>query len=167
MAVAQWMHVPIFFRTLMDLPEIAFSTRLAISQTCAALIVARIINGITGSDMVEGHRNALAAAQQLMDILAFLEDKHHIPDGRRPFYADTTRMVQYATRASEDTLAIMGQLYGRPLSPPALAIPTPEQCTMLEKIHLMLISDPEYKIGRPRQLFTGSVQRDVKPLAQR
>ena len=30
-----------------------------------------------------------------------------------------------------------------------------------------MIGDPEYKIGRPRQLFTGSVQRDVKPLAQR
>ena len=24
------------------------------------------------------------------------------------------------------------------------------------------ISDPEYKIGRPRQLFTGSVRRDVQ-----
>ena len=30
-----------------------------------------------------------------------------------------------------------------------------------------MISDPEYKIGRPRQLFTGSVARDVKPIAQR
>ena len=30
-----------------------------------------------------------------------------------------------------------------------------------------MIGDPEYKIGRPRQLFTGSVQRDVKPLTQR
>ena len=30
-----------------------------------------------------------------------------------------------------------------------------------------MIGDPEYKIGRPRQLFTGSVQRDVQPLAQR
>ena len=30
-----------------------------------------------------------------------------------------------------------------------------------------MIGDPEYKIGRPRQLFTGSVQRDVKPLANR
>ena len=30
-----------------------------------------------------------------------------------------------------------------------------------------MIGDPEYKIGRPRQLFTGSAQRDVKPLAQR
>ncbi|MCT9812854.1 citrate synthase [Acidovorax sp. Be4] len=29
------------------------------------------------------------------------------------------------------------------------------------------MGDPEYKIGRPRQLFTGSVSRDVKPLAQR
>ena len=30
-----------------------------------------------------------------------------------------------------------------------------------------MIGDPEYKIGRPRQLFTGSVQRDVKPLSAR
>ena len=30
-----------------------------------------------------------------------------------------------------------------------------------------MISDPEYKIGRPRQLFTGSAARDVVPLAQR
>ena len=30
-----------------------------------------------------------------------------------------------------------------------------------------MIGDPEYKIGRPRQLFTGSVARDVKPLNQR
>jgi citrate synthase len=30
-----------------------------------------------------------------------------------------------------------------------------------------MIGDPEYKIGRPRQLFTGSVKRDVKPIAQR
>jgi citrate synthase len=30
-----------------------------------------------------------------------------------------------------------------------------------------MIGDPEYKIGRPRQLFNGSVQRQVKPLAQR
>ncbi len=30
-----------------------------------------------------------------------------------------------------------------------------------------MIADPEYKIGRPRQLFSGSVHRDVKPLAQR
>ncbi len=30
-----------------------------------------------------------------------------------------------------------------------------------------MISDPEYKIGRPRQLFTGSVRRDVQPLASR
>ena len=30
-----------------------------------------------------------------------------------------------------------------------------------------MIGDSEYKIGRPRQLFTGSVQRAVKPLAQR
>ncbi|MDY0105933.1 MAG: citrate synthase [Giesbergeria sp.] len=29
-----------------------------------------------------------------------------------------------------------------------------------------MISDPEYKIGRPRQLFTGSVRRDVKPLGK-
>ncbi|MBI2728619.1 MAG: citrate (Si)-synthase [Polaromonas sp.] len=30
-----------------------------------------------------------------------------------------------------------------------------------------MISDPEYKIGRPRQLFTGSETRQVKPIAQR
>jgi citrate synthase len=30
-----------------------------------------------------------------------------------------------------------------------------------------MISDPEYKIGRPRQLYSGSVKRDVKPLDQR
>ncbi len=30
-----------------------------------------------------------------------------------------------------------------------------------------MIGDPEYKIGRPRQLFSGSVKRQVKPLAQR
>ena len=30
-----------------------------------------------------------------------------------------------------------------------------------------MIADPEYKIGRPRQLFVGSERRDVKPLDQR
>jgi citrate synthase len=30
-----------------------------------------------------------------------------------------------------------------------------------------MISDPEYKIGRPRQLFTGRTSRDVKPIDQR
>jgi len=30
-----------------------------------------------------------------------------------------------------------------------------------------MISDPEYKIGRPRQLFVGATPREVKPLAQR
>jgi citrate synthase len=30
-----------------------------------------------------------------------------------------------------------------------------------------MIGDPEYKIGRPRQLFTGSAKRDVKPINQR
>jgi len=30
-----------------------------------------------------------------------------------------------------------------------------------------MIGDPEYKIGRPRQLFTGSVRRDVPPINQR
>ena len=30
-----------------------------------------------------------------------------------------------------------------------------------------MISDPEQKIGRPRQLFTGATRRDVKPIAQR
>ena len=30
-----------------------------------------------------------------------------------------------------------------------------------------MIGDPEYKIGRPRQLYVGAAQRDVVPLAQR
>ena len=30
-----------------------------------------------------------------------------------------------------------------------------------------MISDPEYKIGRPRQLYMGAAKRDVVPLAQR
>jgi citrate synthase len=30
-----------------------------------------------------------------------------------------------------------------------------------------MIGDPEYKIGRPRQLFTGSAKRDVMPIATR
>jgi citrate synthase len=30
-----------------------------------------------------------------------------------------------------------------------------------------MISDPDYKIGRPRQLFTGHVTRDVVPVAER
>jgi citrate synthase len=30
-----------------------------------------------------------------------------------------------------------------------------------------MIADPEYKIGRPRQLFVGSTKRDVKSIAQR
>jgi citrate synthase len=30
-----------------------------------------------------------------------------------------------------------------------------------------MISDPEQKIGRPRQLFTGATRRDVKPIKQR
>jgi citrate synthase len=30
-----------------------------------------------------------------------------------------------------------------------------------------MISDPEYKIGRPRQLFTGAAKRDVPPMAKR
>ena len=30
-----------------------------------------------------------------------------------------------------------------------------------------MIADPEYKIGRPRQLFVGSTPRDVKPIAKR
>jgi citrate synthase len=30
-----------------------------------------------------------------------------------------------------------------------------------------MIGDPEYKIGRPRQLFVGASPRDVKPIAQR
>ena len=30
-----------------------------------------------------------------------------------------------------------------------------------------MIGDPEYKIGRPRQLYTGAARRDVKPVDQR
>ena len=30
-----------------------------------------------------------------------------------------------------------------------------------------MISDPEYKIGRPRQLYTGAATRDIVPLALR
>jgi citrate synthase len=30
-----------------------------------------------------------------------------------------------------------------------------------------MISDPEYKIGRPRQLYRGATQREVKPIARR
>ena len=30
-----------------------------------------------------------------------------------------------------------------------------------------MITDPEYKIGRPRQLYTGATTRDVKPLDKR
>ena len=30
-----------------------------------------------------------------------------------------------------------------------------------------MISDPEQKIGRPRQLYTGSVQRDYVPVGER
>jgi citrate synthase len=30
-----------------------------------------------------------------------------------------------------------------------------------------MIGDPEYKIGRPRQLFVGSAKREVKPISQR
>jgi citrate synthase len=30
-----------------------------------------------------------------------------------------------------------------------------------------MISDPDHKIGRPRQLYTGAVTRDVVPIASR
>jgi len=30
-----------------------------------------------------------------------------------------------------------------------------------------MITDPEYKIGRPRQLYKGASKRDVKPLDKR
>jgi citrate synthase len=30
-----------------------------------------------------------------------------------------------------------------------------------------MVSDPEYKIGRPRQLFTGATPRTVKPISDR
>jgi citrate synthase len=30
-----------------------------------------------------------------------------------------------------------------------------------------MIADPEYKIGRPRQLFVGAEHRRVKPIVER
>jgi citrate synthase len=30
-----------------------------------------------------------------------------------------------------------------------------------------MITDPEYKIGRPRQLYTGAPRRDVPPMSKR
>jgi len=30
-----------------------------------------------------------------------------------------------------------------------------------------MISDPEYKIGRPRQLYQGATKREVKPIDKR
>jgi citrate synthase len=30
-----------------------------------------------------------------------------------------------------------------------------------------MLTDPEYKIGRPRQLYTGAARRDVPVLADR
>ena len=30
-----------------------------------------------------------------------------------------------------------------------------------------MITDPEYKIGRPRQLYKGATERDVKPIEKR
>jgi citrate synthase len=30
-----------------------------------------------------------------------------------------------------------------------------------------MLTDPEYKIGRPRQLYIGAARRDVPPLAKR
>jgi citrate synthase len=30
-----------------------------------------------------------------------------------------------------------------------------------------MVSDPEYKIGRPRQLFTGAAPRNVRPISER
>jgi citrate synthase len=30
-----------------------------------------------------------------------------------------------------------------------------------------MITDPEYKIGRPRQLYTGAARRDVPAIGQR
>jgi citrate synthase len=30
-----------------------------------------------------------------------------------------------------------------------------------------MVSDPEYKIGRPRQLFTGATRRSIKPISAR
>ena len=41
---------------------------------------------------------------------------------------------------------------------------TPFACDWIAK---EMISDPEYKIGRPRQLYNGANKRNVTPLAQR
>jgi len=30
-----------------------------------------------------------------------------------------------------------------------------------------MIADPEYKIGRPRQLYIGATRRDARPIGQR
>jgi len=30
-----------------------------------------------------------------------------------------------------------------------------------------MIADPEYKIGRPRQLYTGATARTVRPMRER
>jgi citrate synthase len=30
-----------------------------------------------------------------------------------------------------------------------------------------MMTDPEYKIGRPRQLYVGAARRDVVPIGQR
>jgi citrate synthase len=30
-----------------------------------------------------------------------------------------------------------------------------------------MVTDPDYKIGRPRQLFTGSTRRSVPPIEKR
>ena len=30
-----------------------------------------------------------------------------------------------------------------------------------------MVSDPEYKIGRPRQLYTGATRRNIKPISER
>ncbi|MBC7620277.1 MAG: citrate (Si)-synthase, partial [Candidatus Saccharibacteria bacterium] len=58
---------------------------------------------------------------------------------------------------------------------PAIGIPIPLFTTIFALAPTVgwiaqlneMIGDPEYKIGRPRQLFTGSVKRDVVPIGQR
>ena len=92
-----WDLTSVHFQNMLESPEIPFAARLAISQQHAVLIVEGIVNGVAGSDKVAGHRNALATATTLLDILALLEDKHPLPAKKPEFYADTAIMVRAAT----------------------------------------------------------------------
>ena len=43
-------------------------------------------------------------------------------------------------------------------------IPLPEQ---VDKIHAALMDDPDFRIGRPRQLYTGPEKRDYVAVDKR